>query len=378
MLEAVSDGEVSGVVLKFFKENAKVGYTLSAKDYFDPYHNNLTQILRDKGIHLFNEKIDSYTTDQRVIDDTIDQQSFFAQRHLTRQMRGRPKSYAQIWHDVLLWYFICDKRPPQFDSVIDAEFLGITIDYSLLGFDSFKRRTNISKIPVFIHPATLIQLFQFFVPADEIFEAAIVDTLRLPFLLQEFDPVSERTTVRILTRMSYFENIDGLSKDTIRHVLENEIMRNKLERMDDSDKEMVLIREALIEENKRAQTELAESRKKETEFIKHVGELEGLSVEDKGTISHLMSEVSGKKAENTILLERIKALRDDLDSTEKEKKQTAQRGLFITYFVKWPCMGIVAFAAILFVIFGATWSELSIVSLPLLRFLWLGYIWYVG
>ena len=92
---AVSDGAVSGVVFKFLTESARTGYTLSVKDYFDPYHNNLTQILRDKGIQLFNEKTDNYANDQRTIDDALDQQSFLTQKHLNRN---------PTFHDVLLWY----------------------------------------------------------------------------------------------------------------------------------------------------------------------------------------------------------------------------------------------------------------------------------
>ena len=364
MSEAVSDDAVSGVALKYFKECGAVGYTLSAKDYFDPYQNNLTQILRDKGIELFNERTDKYSSDQRVIDDALDQQSFLTQRHVARKMRGRPKSYDQIWHDVLLWYFIFDKRPAQFDSIIDADILGITIDYSLIGFDSFKRRGNIPRIPIFIHPATLIQMFQFFVPLDKKFEAAIVDTLRLPFLLQEFDPESERTTVRILTRMSRFENIDDLSPTTIRSVLENELLRDNLQRVENADDEVKLIREALIEENAKTQKQLDDAKIREGEFLQHIRQLEGLSEEDKEKITELKERVDVKSEENTQLLQRLDELGDNLNSMESREEETRGRVEFVRFYVRWPLIIIAVVLLVLSLSYEITWENVAVVSFP--------------
>ena len=361
---AVSDGAVSGVVLKFFTASARTGYTLSAKDYFDPYHNNLTQILRSKGIQLFKEKTDNYANDQRTIDDALDQQSFLTQRHLNRNMPGRPKSYEQIWHDVLLWYFIFDKRPAQVESVIDADVLGITIDYSLIAFDSHKRRGNIPGTPVFVHPATLIQLFQFFVPLDEEFESAILDTLRMPFLLQEFDPESERTTVRILARMSRFENIGDLSPETIRHILENDMLRDKLEDAENAEMDVQLIREALIEENAAAQKSLDEAKLKEQQFAKQIGELEGLTDQDKNEIINLKSEMETSGQMNSDLRDQLSQLTKEIDLIKHEDKKNKVIRSFVRQYLMIPAI----FAAVVLVILagGFRWErhDIMIASLP--------------
>ena len=361
---AVSDGAVSGVVFKFFTESARTGYTLSVKDYFDPYHNNLTQILRDKGIQLFNEKTGNYANDQRTIDDALDQQLFLTQKHLNRNMRGRPKSYEQIWHDVLLWYFIFDKRPAQVESVIDADVLSITIDYSLIGFDSYKRRGDIPGTPVFVHPATLIQLFQFFVPLDEEFESAILDTLRMPFLLQEFDPASERTTVRILARMSRFENIDDLSPETIRRILENEILRDKLENAENAEMDVQLIREALIEENAAAQRGLDEAKLKEQQFAKKIGELEGLTDQDKKEIISLKSEMETREQMNSDLRDHLNQLTKEIDLIKHKDEENRDTRSFVRQYVMIPAV----FAAVVLVILAAgfRWErhDITILSLP--------------
>ena len=380
--EAVSDGAVGGVALKFFKESAKSGYTLSAKDYFDWYQNDLALILHDKGIQIFNEKTDGYATDQRVIDDALNQLSFLTQRHRNRNMGGRPKSYEQIWHDILLWYFIFDKRPAAFESVLDAGFLGITIDYSLIGFDSFKRRTDIPKIPVFIHPATLIQLLQFFVPVDEKFESAIVDTLRLPFLFQEFDPETEKTTVRILARISRFENIDDLAPNTIRHLLQNEILRDKMERVESSAEEVTLIREALIEENARTQAELEEASRKKDELLNRVRNLEGLSAEDKENISELRSTIDQSNEAKESLEKQVGSLHDNLDKLTGEMEQREERNSFVSQFVKWPCIVILGvIAALLFSYdFSMSAFEIAIFSLAIgtAFMIWLYFMCWVG
>ena len=380
--EAAIHGAVSGVTLKFIRECQQSGYSLTAKDYFEPYHNNLTQILAEKGIRLFNEKTEHYSSDQRVIDDALDQQSFFIQRHRNRQMRGKPKTYDQIWHDMLLWYFISDKRPAHVDSIVNVDAIGVTIDYSLLGFDSYKRRREQSSIPVFIHPATLIQLLQFFVPVDEDFEAAIVDTLRMPFLLREFDSDSEKTTVRILARLSRFENIFDLSPSTIRHVLQNEILRNKLEDEVGDEGEIQVIREALIEENARAQAELADAKRREDELLGRVTALAGVTVEDKRAISDLSTAVERESKDKERLAEEIDAMRQQAAKRMIEAERNAARANFLTQFIRWPAvLGLVGFVFLLGRYdnqFGV--EDLFLYSVPILTVIlsWLAVILWAG
>lgn len=364
LYEAVSNGTVSGVVQKFFEESARADFNLSAKDYFDPYHNNLTHILNDKGIKVFNEKTDAYATDQRVIDDALDQQSFLTQRHLMRSMPGRPKSYEQIWHDVLLWYFIYDKRPAQVDSVIDADVIGITIDYSLIGFDSFKRNKGILGTPVFIHPATLIQLFQFFVPLDEQFEKAILDTLRMPFLLQEFSAESERTTVRILARLSRFENIDDLAPSTIRRILENEMLRDKLEATETPDMDVQFVREALIEENAVVQRELEESKVKQSEFTQKITELEGLSELDKQEIICLKSEADAREKANALLRGEVEDVKQQVSIMSRQREDEASCRRFFSKFVILPGLMLIVVSVVLGTIMEWSRNELVLLSLP--------------
>ena len=379
---AVVEGAVSGVTLKFIRECQRSGFSLTAKDYFEPYHHNLSQILGERGIHIFNENTDHYSLDQRVIDDALDQQAFFMQRHRIRKLRGKAKSYEQIWHDMLLWYFIFDKRPAHVDSIVDVDAIGVTIDYSLIGFDSFKQRRNLSRIPVFIHPATLIQLLQFFVPADQSFEAAIVDTLRMPFLLREFDADTEKTTVRILTRLSRFENVDDLSPSTIRHILQNEILRNQLEGIDEEEGEIQLIREALIEENARAKSELEDAKRREDELLVRVNALSELSEDDKRSIVSLKNALEQESQDKEKFGVQINSLKRDAEKRKMEAERDTTRSIFFDRFVKYP--GVVLAAGILFIVFRNdnlfTLRNVLLYSVPIMTIAlaWLFGVWLLG
>lgn len=336
----------SGVVQRFFEMSARSGFTLNAKDYFDPYHHNLVRILGEKGIRIFNEKTDKYSTDQRVIDDALEQYHFVRRRRWGTGRR-QPKSYEQIWHDMLLWYFIFDKRPAYVESVVDVGMLGVTIDYSLIGFDAFKRNKLDSGIPLFVHPATLTQVFRFFVPMDEAIGAAIVDTLRLPMLLREFDAGTEKTTLRILARLSRFQRVDDLSSNVVRRVLEDEILREKLDLVDDEDKEIQLVRDALIEEHASTQAELDAARKREKDLLHRVAEIGGMNDEARQAVARFGSELvkereelAQERKEKADLSELVEVIRTRLDDVERERDESEERRGFVTRAVLFPLGGV--------------------------------------
>jgi len=240
-----------GFAQKFAEESSRATGRLAAKDYFRPYVTDLIRILRDKGVELHNRKIDAYRTKQEVIDDLNDQLEFEK-----RRPGVRPKGYETLLHDMVLWHFVADQRSVEIESPLDAVFWVVTVDYRLLGFDAYKRAQGATTTPVCLHPATLMQLLQFWIPRTPEFEEAVVGTLRLPFLFQEFDPAAERVTIRILRALSRFENVGDLSTETIYAVVMNEALRQKLAVEEGGEAQITLVREALIEEHRRTADEL--------------------------------------------------------------------------------------------------------------------------
>lgn len=238
---------VSGMAERFLSERLRRGGKLTTDDWFGSYLTDFVTIARGKGVELFNESLDAYAIRQDVVDDILHVQEFEK-----RLDENRRKSYQIVAHDMILWHFVNDKRPAYIESPIDTRDWILTVDYRLIGFDQYKQKKSGSKIPLCIHPTSLVQLLQFWVPRDKEFEEAMLGSLRLPFLFQEFDVESERTSLRILKGLGRFEGRDDISVETITSVMLNDGLRARLhsENAENGDAEVALIRDALLEEMK--------------------------------------------------------------------------------------------------------------------------------
>jgi len=233
---------VSGVIEAFLLKARESKYKISAKEYFDPYFNDIKTLLNEYRVNILNGQDKKYAFDQSTIDDAIDQKSFYARKIGSGK---REKSYEQIWHDMVLWHFIWDKRPQVNDTVFDAEWLGVTIDFGFIAFDNHKRRG--SGIPLLVHPASLLQALQVIIPSDESLEKTILALMQMPFLFEQFDIEDEKATQKILGALSMYENVDELREETILTILGNKVLRTKLSENQDANGEVALIRDAIVE-----------------------------------------------------------------------------------------------------------------------------------
>ena len=249
---------VSGVLDTYFTRIRESGYKISADDYFRPYHDGIGALLSQHNVSILNGEDEKYTEDQDTIDDALEQDAFYKRKFINEPKRQ--KSYEQIWHDVLLWHYTADRRPTIVDTVFEAEWVGVTIDYGLLAFDSFKRRSG--GVPVLVHPASLVQALQLLVPQDENLERAILALMQMPFLFEAFDPSDERVTQKILSTLSRFDTVEDLSSETIMQLLGNRALRGKMETTSSKDEEIVLIRDAIIDHAADAEKKMAEAQEK--------------------------------------------------------------------------------------------------------------------
>lgn len=245
--QAALSARFSGMAEKFLSERLRRGGKLTAEDWFDPYLNDFVAVTRGKGVEFFNESLDSYAVRQDVIDDIL-----YIQEFEKRFDENKRKSYQKVAHDMILWHFVKDQRPAYIESPIDARDWILTVDFRLIGFDEYKQRISASTIPLCLHPTSLIQLLQFWVPRTKEFEEAMLGSLRLPFLFQAFDVESERTSLRILKGLGRFEGRDDISAETITKVILNDGLRARLrsEKTENGEAEITLIRDALLEEQK--------------------------------------------------------------------------------------------------------------------------------
>lgn len=72
--------ELGGFIRKLAEEAKNSGQPLSVEDYYGPYVTNLLQIVRAKGIELYNTDVSEYTMRQAVIDDMETQLAYEEER----------------------------------------------------------------------------------------------------------------------------------------------------------------------------------------------------------------------------------------------------------------------------------------------------------
>lgn len=316
LIAAAINYEFSGFEKKYFDEISKTKKPINPDDYFEPYLKNILTVVRKLGVEYYNENYDKLSMDQNVIDDILESQEY------QERLEKKERTYEQLLHDIMLWHFVKDKRPDYIESHIDAKYWIVTIDYRFLGFDRYKGKGNNSDLNLIcMHPASLIQMLQFWVPRSKEFEEAILSNIRIPLFYNEFDNDSESMANLILKRLSHFENIENLSEDTITAVLQNKALINKLKSNQEREEQIDLIKDAIIEENNKIQNELNNSKSEKTALQTLVLDKDSEIKDLKNTIEK-MSE-NNKESKNLInsLENRIKKIEDEKIATKKYEEE---------------------------------------------------------
>ena len=246
-----TESGVSGITQRFLQAAAQCRPRLSAGTYFEPYLENLLKIARKKGVELYNENTEKLGTRQDVINDIMAQQD----RETLKGDHAKP--YEATHHDVVLWHCIDDRRGARLrlQGPLEAAYWLVTLDFQLLGFDSFKHRGQDSYIPICIHPTVLVQLFQFWLPRDASIDATMLSSLR-PMLPHTFDTDAEEVTVNILASLSRYENVDDLGEDMVAEILMNQALRQRMRGEKDIERQTTLVRETIIKEAEKAKEAL--------------------------------------------------------------------------------------------------------------------------
>ncbi len=293
---------ISGISARFFSERKERGGQLTADDWFDPYLNDFVLMARAAGIELFNEKLDEYGTREDVVDDIVSLMNY----EKNSLPEGRRKSYEKVAHDVILWHLIKDKRPAYVESPLDAQDWILTVDFRLIRFDEHKLKTSESNIPLCLHPTSLIQLLQFWVPRTQEFEEAVLGGLRLPFLFQEFDAKAERISLDIIKQLGRFEGSETIPQETLVNVIMNDSLRSRINTGQPEREEIDLVRDALVEEV-RLQAQQKEAKSKELEATLKSKEAAFVSLQKQATakdktVAELSRQLNEEKQNNLALL----------------------------------------------------------------------------
>lgn len=306
IVEAGARAQVSGIIETYLKHCRDTGFTLNAKEYFAPYYEGITAVLRAKNVEILTSNEERNAQDQRIIDDAQDQLAFHKRRANGDPRRAR--SWEQVWHDIALWYSVSDRREGGASNLFDVGWLAVTIDNSLVAFDAHKRRYR--GIPCVVHPAALAQALQLLMPSNENLDQTILSLMQLPFLGDKFDVADERATIKILAVLSRFENIDDLSVEAIGELLSDRALKAQILKDHDETKEVLLIQEALIEH----QSELE---------VKHALELDIL----KSAVAQESESADQQRGRAAALAEKVEHLTDE----SVQREVTVQLQQFALY-----------------------------------------------
>lgn len=248
MLSSAALGSnLDGIAKKYIESNSQTKLPISSEEYFGPYISNLIRILSDKGITLLDVDLTDYKSKAEVMEDIISQKEFLESRVVASRKK---RNYESLEHDIIMWHFVNDKRPTIVESPLQAQYWILTVDFHFMGFDTFKLRLLTNPVPICLHPSSLAQLLQFWSPRTAQFEEAMLGSLQLPLFMEEFDPVAERITIKLLHTLSTFENIDQIPQGTLSRIMIDEALRQKINCASDIQQEVALIKEALIDENR--------------------------------------------------------------------------------------------------------------------------------
>ncbi len=363
---------VSGVVLRYLRAVSESGGRLSVQDFLKPYLSNLVLVLRSKGVEVYNADLDGLTTRQDVIDDIVD-----VQKAEERRQGDRRKTYESVRHDVVLWHLVEDRRGGTIATPLDALFWVVTVDYRFIRFDGAKRRGKSDAVPVCVHPAVLLQMLQLLAPRDQEMEKAIFQGVRslLPVV---FDSAAERTTLRILSSMARFENVDDLPEETIADILVNDALRTSIAVAEDSADDVTLVKDAILGEvaaakkavveeelaRQAAERRMHESEERGARRVEDLAKQVMALTQERDLTKAQLGEVASAETAVRRELDDVMAQMTDLQDRERKREEREGRAK------QWVVLCAVGFVAVLCggLAAGAVAAKIAAV-LPVSRFM---------
>ena len=278
-IAAENTDDFSGIIKRYFQKCHEKQTMLNIDDYFDPYLDNFTVNIRKKGLEIQQDNMDNYSTDQRVVDDLLEQVEYRHERNeKSKKYNGlnaderelkKQKIYDKFNHDCQIWHYVKDKRPTYIDSPKDVKNWVLTLDFSFLEYDKFKQYNDTNnKISVCLHPNEFISMLQFWIPRTEKFENAILGNFRLPFLFREVDSDSEKISMEILRAMSQYEDNEKFDSELVTEILTNKALRQKIKVNNTIEENAELIKEELFQKYEQAKKLLSEETEKKGKFIR--------------------------------------------------------------------------------------------------------------
>lgn len=378
LAKAALESALTGVARRYAQEVASSGQPLTPDEYFGPFVTDLMTLLRAAGVEIYNRKTEDYNMRQDVLDDILEESDHEKETH------GEfAKKYEQLEHDMVLWHYVRDLRPRAVESPLGAQYWVVTVDYRLLRFDTRKGRKEPMSVPICLLPTALIQMLQFWVPRTEQLEAAILGTLRLPFLFQEFDPEAERVTTSILRSLSRFDQAGDLSVETAHRVFVNKHLRRQIASEPKEERQIELVREALVAFDKQRTAELKSAEKraklsetKVDEAIRTTRDMEKRLEGKAKEAATLKSDLHTERRAKQSLESRLAAIEADVNARKADEDRRHDIGAYQRWVAISLMITLAAAAGFSLLLLGVLgwpfWTTSSVAeSLLLIPWIWL-------
>jgi uncharacterized membrane protein len=349
LLDAGLDMGLDEIDAKFIQTYQKTG--ISADDYFEDYLSDLVTVVREKSVIFRNESTDSYTMREDVIDDINVQLDYEKER-----FKKEAKSYEKLKHDIVLWHFVNDNRSAHIESPLAAEQWILTFDSRLRAFDNHKKNAAGNSVPLCLHPLTFTQMLQFWIPRTPEFEEAILTSLRIPFLSQEFDARSQQVTLDILRALSKYQNIETLKKDTITEILMNKALRHKISIQKDEKEQFDSVEGALIKKYQEVEKKLEEERKEKELLANETRQTNTAKLE-------LQSELGQQRQEIDYIKKQLETEKREKAKLQEGEETRKERSKFRNNWVIYPIIVISLFGLLLGLIISRFTNNYLLISL---------------
>jgi len=334
-ITAIKTDEFSGLIRRYFEKCVEQKKVLLIDDYFGIYTKNIIPYLKKNySIEIYNQKnIENYSTDQRVIDDLMEQVDYRVNKVLENYNLKKSTSenieilrtrfHDKFNHDCQMWHIVKDLRPNYVESPKDVKNWIGTLDFSFLSFDRYKQKSSnwTEKVGVCLHPNELISMFQFWVPRSSEFESAVLENFQLPFLFKDIDTEGENISIEILSALSLYESSSEYSEELVAEILTNEALRNKIETSNSVEENAKLIKDEILKEYEYTNKKLNEKTNQNNKLVKELN-----TVKDK--VLSLEQSVDSEKRNVDIREKKIEELFNEqfgkILATQRQIQNTAK------------------------------------------------------
>ncbi|WPU99828.1 hypothetical protein SNE26_27865 [Mucilaginibacter sp. cycad4] len=213
-----------------------------------------SDVLKSKGIILYNERFDQLVDDEEYLNQKIaeyyDFQRYFnnLNEELGYELRLN-KTDKKVEHDIFLREAV-NILKDKFNKDDEFNFVCLTLDNSLVHFDQFiKRKNNVGLYktinPNFTFPSALLKQIRPFIPIiTHDYRKAFITSLTAP----SFEYVDNADSINLQKSMTYFKNMGIEDEEVIINCIKRELFLKDFEKEQKKDNAEEYIKSELAKE----------------------------------------------------------------------------------------------------------------------------------